>query len=166
MYMSLSKLWEIVKDREAWCPWGCKESDTTDPEQQHKSEKKEAMAQGSLWSWESNRKPSSLSTWFQKATPLREKNSEVNLPWTQIQFTSVAQSCLILCDPMNRSTPGLPVHHQLLESTQTHVHWIGDAIRPSHPLSSPSPPALDLSQHQGLFQWVSSLHQVAKVLEL
>ena len=62
-------------------------------------------------------------------------------------------------------TPGLPVHHQLLKSTQTHVHWVGDAIQPSYPLSSPSPPALHLSQHQGLFQWVSSSHQVAKVLE-
>ena len=67
---------------------------------------------------------------------------------------------------MNRSTPGLPVHHQLLEFTQTHVHWVGDAIQPSPPLSSPSPPAFNLSQHQGLFKWVSSSHQVAKVLEL
>ena len=66
---------------------------------------------------------------------------------------------------MNCSTPGLPVHHQLPESTQTHVHWVGDAIQPSNPLSPSSPPALNLSQHQGLFQWVSSLHQVAKVLE-
>ena len=82
-----------------------------------------------------------------------------------IQFSSVAQSYLTLCDPMNRSMPGLPVHHQLPESTQSHVHWVGDAIQPSHPLSSPSPPALNLSQHQGLFKWVSSLHQVAKVLE-
>ena len=82
-----------------------------------------------------------------------------------IQFRSVAQSCLTLWDPMNRSTPGLPVHHQLPESTQTHVHRVGDAIQPSHPLSSPSPPAPNPSQHQGLFQWVSSLHQVAKVLE-
>ena len=63
---------------------------------------------------------------------------------------------------MNHSTPGLPVHHQLLESTQTYVHWVSDAIQPSHPLSSPSPPALNLSQHQGLFKWVSSSHQVAK----
>ena len=70
----------------------------------------------------------------------------------QVQFSSVAQSCLTLCDPMNRSIPGLPVHHQLPESTQTHVHWVGDAIQPSHPLSSPSPPALNLSQHQGLFK--------------
>ena len=80
------------------------------------------------------------------------------------QFSSVTQSCLTLCNPMNCSMPGLPVHHQLLESTQTHVHWLGDAIQPSPPLSSPSPPALNLSQHQGLFQWVSSSHQVAKVL--
>ena len=72
----------------------------------------------------------------------------------------------MLCDPMDASTPGLPVHHQLQEFTQTHVHWVSDAIQPSHPLSSPSPPALNLSQHQGLFQWVSSSHQVAKVLEL
>ena len=69
-----------------------------------------------------------------------------------------------LCNPMNHSTPGLPVYHQLPESTQTHVHWGGDAIQPSHPLSSPSP-ALNLSQHQGLFRWVSSSHQVAKILE-
>ena len=81
------------------------------------------------------------------------------------QFSSVAQSCPTLYDPMNQSMPGLPVHHQLMESTQTHVHWVGDAIQLSHPLSSPSPPALNLSQHHGLFQWVSSLHVVAKVLE-
>ena len=74
------------------------------------------------------------------------------------QFSSVAQWCPTLCDPMNRSTPGLPVHRQLPEFTQTHVHWVGDAIQPSHPLSSPSP-AFNLSQHQGLFQWVSSSHQ-------
>ena len=80
--------------------------------------------------------------------------------------SSVAQSCPTLCDPMNRSMSGLPVHHQLPEFTQTHVHWVGDAIQPSHPLSSPSPPALNFSQHQGLFKWVSSSHKVAKVLEL
>ena len=83
-----------------------------------------------------------------------------------IQFSSVSQSCLTLCDPINCNTPIFPVHHQLLEPTQGHVHWVSDAIQPSHPLSSPSPPALSLSQHQGVFQWVSSLHQVAKVLEL
>ena len=88
--------------------------------------------------------------------------------WVQfssVQFSSVAQSCLTLCDPVNNSTPGLPVHHQLLEFTQTHVYWVGDAIQPSHPLSSPSPPAPNLSQHQGLFQWANSSHEVAKVLE-
>ena len=72
------------------------------------------------------------------------------LPWSQ--FSSVAQSCLTLCDPMNRSTPGLPVHHQLPEFTQTHAHRVSDAIQPSHPLSSPSLPAPNPSQHQGLFQ--------------
>ena len=84
---------------------------------------------------------------------------------TKVLRSSVAQSCPILSDPMDCSTPGLPVHHQLPEFTQTHVHWVGDAIQPSHPLSSPSPLAFSLSQHQGLFQWVSSSHQVAKVLE-
>ena len=84
---------------------------------------------------------------------------------SSVQFSSVAQSFPTLCNPMNRSTPGLPVHHQLLEFTQTHVHWVGDAIQPSHPLSSPSPPAPNPSQHQGLFQWVNSSHVVAKVLE-
>ena len=82
-----------------------------------------------------------------------------------VQFSSLAQSCPTLCDLMNRSTPGLPVHHQLPEFIQIHVHWVGDAIQPSHPLSSPSPPALNLSQHQALFHWVSSSHQVAKVLQ-
>ena len=82
-----------------------------------------------------------------------------------IQFISVAQSSPTLCDPMNRSMPGLPVHHQLPNPTQTHVHRVGDAIQPSHPLSSPSPPALNPSQHQGLFQLVNSSHKVAKVLE-
>ena len=81
-----------------------------------------------------------------------------------VQFSSVAQSCPTLCDPINCSTPGLPVHHQFLELTQTHTHWVGDAIQPSHPLSSPSPLAPNPSQHQGLFQWVNSSHQVTKVL--
>ena len=80
------------------------------------------------------------------------------------QFTSVTQSCPTLCNPMDCSTPGFPVHDKLLEFTQTHVHWVGDASQPSHPLLSPFPPAFNLSQHQGLFQWVGSLHQVAKVL--
>ena len=84
---------------------------------------------------------------------------------TTVQFSSVAQSCLTLCNPMNHSTPGLPVHCQLPESTQTPVHWVSDAIQPSHLLSSPSAPTANPSQHQGLFQWVSSSHEVAKVLE-
>ena len=96
-------------------------------------------------------------------------------PWGWIQLSNWTTTTQIssvqllsrvrLCDPMDCSMPGLPVHHQLLELTQTHVHWVGDAIQPTHPLLSPSPPAFNLSQHQGLFQWVSSLHQVAKILE-
>ena len=82
-----------------------------------------------------------------------------------VQFSSVAQSCPTLCNPMNCSTPGLPVHHKLPELTQTHVHRVSDAIQPSHPLSSLSPPAPNPSQHQSLFQWVNSSHEVAKVLE-
>ena len=82
-----------------------------------------------------------------------------------LQFSSVAQLCLTLCDPMDCNTPGFPVHRQLPELTQTHVHWVGDAIQPSHPLSFPSSPAFNLSQHQGLFKWVSSLHQVARAME-
>ena len=72
-----------------------------------------------------------------------------------VQFSSVAQSCPTLCHPMDCRTPGLPVHHRLSKFTHTHVHWVGHAIQPSHPLSSPSPPALNLSQHQGLFKWAS-----------
>ena len=82
-----------------------------------------------------------------------------------VQFSSVAQSRPTLCDPMNLSTPCLPVHHQLPEFTQTPAHRVSDAIQPSHPLSSPSPPAPNPSQHQGLFQRVNSPHEVAKVLE-
>ena len=91
------------------------------------------------------------------------KKLEIELP--SVQLSSASQSCPTLWDPMNCSTAGLPVHHQLLEFMQTHVHQVSDAIQPSHPLLSPSPPAFKLSQHQGLFQWISSLHQVAKVLE-
>ena len=85
--------------------------------------------------------------------------------YSSVQLSSVAQSCPTLCHPMNHSTPGLPVHHQLPEFIQTDVHWVSDAIQPSHPLSSPSPPAPNPSQHQSLFQWVNYLHEVAKVLE-
>ena len=84
---------------------------------------------------------------------------------SSVQFSSVVQSCPTLCDPMDCSMPGVPVHHQLPEFTLTHVRWVSDAIQPSHPLLSPSPPAFNLSQCQDLFIWVSSLHQVAKVLD-
>ena len=90
-------------------------------------------------------------------------NAAMNI--SPVQFSSFTQSCPTLCDPMNCSTPGLPVHHQLPEFTQTHVHQVGDAIQPSHSLSSPSPPAPNPSQHQGLFQLINSSHEVAKALE-
>ena len=103
-----------------------------------------------------------LLDWHMGSLPLVPPG--MPLPPSSVQFSSVTQSCPTLCNPMNHSTPSLPVHHQLPEPTQTHVHWVGDAIQPSHPLSSPSP-ALNLSQHQGSFKWGSSSHQVAKVLE-
>ena len=84
--------------------------------------------------------------------------------FSSVQFSSVSQACLTLCGPMNHSMPGLPVHHKLPESTQTHAHQVGDAIQPSHPLSCPSP-APNPCQHQGLFQRVNSLHEVSKILE-
>ena len=88
-------------------------------------------------------------------------------PWqSALQFSSVTQSCPTLCSPMDCSIPGFPIHHQLLELAQAHVHRVSDAIQPSHPVSSPSPHAFTLSQHHGLFQWVSSSHQVAKGLKL
>ena len=83
----------------------------------------------------------------------------------KFQFSSITQSCLNFCDPMDYSIPGFPVHYQLLKLAQTHVHQVSDTIQPSHPLSSRSPPAFNLSQHQGLYQWVSSSHQAAQVLE-
>ena len=101
----------------------------------------------------------------------RHKSTVSPLPGKAIklfyfQFSSVQSlSHVRLCNAMDCSRPGLPIHHQLPEFTQTHVHWVGDAIQTSHPLSCPSPPAFNFSQHQGLFQWVSSSHQVAKVLE-
>ena len=96
-----------------------------------------------------------------------EHQDKVLYQWgfSSVQFSSVSQSCPTLCNPMNRSTPGLPVHHQLLEFSQTYIHRVGDAIQPSHPLSSPSLPVPNPSQHQSLFQWVNSSHEVAKVLE-
>ena len=93
-----------------------------------------------------------------------ELNTESLTP-QKVQFSSLAKLCLNLCNPMDCSTPSLPIHHQLPEFTQTHVHWVGDGIQPSYPLSYPSPLTFNLSQHQGLFKWVNSLHQVPKVLE-
>ena len=91
---------------------------------------------------------------------MRIGNGTLELNAIYVQFSSVAQSCPTLCDPMNRSTPGLPVYHQLPEFTQTHVQRVSDAIQPSHPGSPPSPPAPKPSQHQSLFQSVNSLHEV------
>ena len=96
------------------------------------------------------------------------ENAEITVEdfvFLYVQFSSVAQSCLTLCDPMNCSMPGLPIHHQLPEFTQTHIHRVRDAIQPSHPLLSPSPPVPNPSQHQSLFQRVNSSHEVAKVLK-
>ena len=90
-----------------------------------------------------------FSSYFQ-----RSKNYTCNILFSSVQFSSVTPLCPTLCDPMNCSAPGLPVRHQLPEPTQTHAHWVSDAIQQSHPLSSPSPPAINLSQHQGVFKWV------------
>ena len=104
-----------------------------------------------------------MMPWLQvQTTPLFWDKSWIFL---SVQFSLVTQSCLTLCDPMDCSTPGLPIHCQLPESTQTHVQRVGDTIQPPGPVSSPSPPAFYLFQHQGLFKWVGSLHQMAKALE-
>ena len=113
--------------------------------------KKEMATYSSILAWE--------ISWAEEPDGLRK------VQFNSVQFSSVTQSCPTLCDPMNCSTPGLSVHHQLPEFTQTHVQWVSDAIQPSHSLSYPSLPALNPSQHQGLFQWVNSSHEVAKVLE-
>ena len=98
---------------------------------------------------------------FSFSSFILSRSSLVSLQFSSVQSLSRVQ----LYDPMDCSMLGLPVHHQLLELTQTYVHWVDDAIQPSHSLSAPSPPTFNLPQHQGLFQWVSSSHQVAKVLE-
>ena len=146
--MSLGKLWELVMDREVWL--GAVHEVT--------------KSQTQLSNW------TELSWRALKVSP-DQTSAPLLVSWSSctdfiVQFSSVAQLCLTLWDPMDCSTPDLPVHHQLPELTQTHVHPVGDSIQLSHPLSSPFPPAFNLSQHQDLFQWIGSLHQVAKVLEL
>ena len=102
----------------------------------------------------------------QKYRPVeQDRKPRIKPMHRSVQFSSVAQSCATLCDSMDCSTPGLPVHHQFPELTQTHIHWVGVAIQPPHSLWSPSPPIFNLSQHVGVFKWVSSLHQMAKVSE-
>ena len=130
-----------------------------------KWENKEQLIHGKVLrtEWE----PWTLSTEEPPGTKLTSQNV-IYCNCVAFQFSSVQFShsvVLTLCDPMNHSTSGLLVYHQLPEFTQTHVHRVGDAIQPSHPLLSPSPPAPNPSQHQGLFQWVNSSHEVAKVLE-
>ena len=136
-----------------------------------------------IWTWDQESKRS-LPGWNQMGPSKVQKPlcaphflfvgkcfSLLGLPWvpkrrlSSVQFSSVTQLCLTPWDPMNRSTPGLPVHHRFPEFTQTHAHQVSDAIQPSHPLSSPSLPAPNPSQHQGLYQWVNSSHEVAKGLE-
>ena len=103
--------------------------------------------------------PNSDLNWRKSGKPLDHSGI------SSLQFSLLTQLCPTLWDPMNCSTPDLPIDHQLLEFTQTHVHWVGDAIQPSHPLLSPSPPAPNPSQHQGLLQWINFSHEVVKVLE-
>ena len=109
--------------------------------------------------------PSISQYYLGKQCPVRYSVNPI-IQLSSVQFSSVAQSCPTLCNPMDCSTPGFPIHHQLLELAQTQAHRVSDAIQPSHPLLSPSLLAFNLSQHQGLVQWVSSSHQVAKILEL
>ena len=107
-----------------------------------------------------------LSTHLKRAETHSPSSGPFQFSSVPFQFSSVTQLCPILCEPMDCSTPGFLVNHQTLEPAQTHVHWVNDAIQPSHPLSSLSPPAFNISQqHQGLFKWLSSSHQVAKMLE-
>ena len=150
--VSLSKFREMVEDREAW----------------RTAVRGVAKSQTRL----NNLKTIKLLGIHYILSSLRELEDEssitrssINLFLSNFQFSSVAQSCPTLRDPMNHSTPGLPVHHQLPQFTQTHVYRVSDAIQPSHPLSSPTPPAPNPSQHQSLFQWVNSSYEMAKVLE-
>ena len=186
------KSWLVGKDSDAGRDWGQEEKGTTEDEMagwHHRLDGRESEwtlgdgdGQGGLGCYDS---------WGRKESDTTERLNSVHSchrllissasvrsllsfsllcpsfheMFPSVQFSSVAQSCPTLCDPMNCNTPGLPVHHHVLEFTQTHVHRVCDAIQPSHPRSSPSPPAPNPSQHQSLFQWVNSSHEVAKVLE-
>ena len=134
------------------CPWNSSGKNTTVG--------RHSLPQGIFPTWEAN-----LGLLYCRHILYRLSHQGSNIGIQSVQFSLVTQLCQILCDPMNCSTPGLPVHHQLLEFTQTHAHWVSDAIQPSHPLLSPSPSAPNPSQHQGLFHWVNSSHEVANVLE-
>ena len=139
-----------------------KMADNTRPKFQSASEKTHSEVP---WQFHSIVKRPRRGRWPKSLkSPLLLKNSWNNLPTHSVQFTSVCQLCPTLCKPMDCSLPDFPVHHQLPGVTQTYVHWVSDAINTSH-LSSLSPPTFSLSKHQGLFQWVSSSHQVAKVME-
>ena len=105
------------------------------------------------------------NTFWEYFLPVWSLSFCFEFPLCSVQFSSVTQLCPTLSDPMGCNMSGFPVRPQIPQLTQMHVHWVGGSIQPSHPLSSPSPPTFNLSQHQGLFRWVSSLHQVAKVLE-
>ena len=157
----------IKKTRDKKCWWGCGEKGTLE----YCWQESKLVQSPTLWKFF---KKTKTRTTIWSSTPrlhiyLKETKTiiqkDTSTPTLTVQFSSVAQLCPTLCDPMNHSTPGLPVHHQILEFTQTHVHRGSDAIQPSHPRSSPSPPALNPSQHQSLFQWVNPSHEVAKVLE-
>ena len=163
-------------DREAWycSPWGRSESDRTEWLHFHFSLSCIGEGNGNPFQCSCLENPRDRGAWW---AAIYEVLHRVGHDWSDLaaaeaimlsemsQFSSVTHLCLTLCHPKDCSMPDFLVHHQLPELARTHVHRVGNAIQPSHPLLSPSPPAFNLSQHQGLFKWVSSLHQVAKVLE-